>query len=246
MSGGKFGMVLPSIAASRPSRSRAARDAAIEEDIKRLLARELHDRVAQTLTSMLVDLENFKTDQTGRQSVIRQMDDLQDSTRLVLTNLRQLLYELRGQEPVGDCFEDAIAGLVARFQAKTRISAELSVLPGWPKRMGSACALNLYRIVEEALSNVRMHSGAQQVTIVLQPVSETELAVVVRDDGRGVDTNEERPLGMGTVGMRERAMLLGGQLRIESDLGSGTTVRTVFPRDLSILADVMKLKEISA
>jgi signal transduction histidine kinase len=240
-------MVTASIAAAgRPIRSRATREAAIERELKRLLARELHDRVAQTLTSMLVDLENFKVEQAGRQSVIRQMDGLQDSTRLVLNNLRQLLYELRGEEPVGDTFEDAIRALINRFHAQTRISIELSVLPGWPKRMRSACALNLYRIVEEALTNVRMHSGAQQVTVALQPYSDTQLEVVIRDDGRGVDTDERRPLGMGTVGMKERAVFLGGQLRLESDLGNGTTVRAVFPRDLSILSELMKLQEITA
>jgi signal transduction histidine kinase len=240
-------MVTASIAAAgRPIRSRATREAAIERELKRLLARELHDRVAQTLTSMLVDLENFKAEQAGRQSVIRQMDGLQDSTRLVLNNLRQLLYELRGEEPVGDTFEDAIRELINRFHAQTRISIELSVLPGWPKRMRSACALNLYRIVEEALTNVRMHSGAQQVTVALQPYSDTQLEVVIRDDGRGVDTDERRPLGMGTVGMKERAVFLGGQLRLESDLGNGTTVRAVFPRDLSILSELMKLQEITA
>jgi len=240
-------MVTASIAAAgRPIRSRATREAAIERELKRLLARELHDRVAQTLTSMLVDLENFKAEQAGRQSVIRQMDGLQDSTRLVLNNLRQLLYELRGEEPVGDTFEDAIRALINRFHAQTRISIELSVLPGWPKRMRSACALNLYRIVEEALTNVRMHSGAQQVTVALQPYSDTQLEVVIRDDGRGVDTDERRPLGMGTVGMKERAVFLGGQLRLESDLGNGTTVRAVFPRDLSILSELMKLQEITA
>jgi len=240
-------MVTASIAAAgRPIRSRATREAAIERELKRLLARELHDRVAQTLTSMLVDLENFKAEQAGRQSVIRQMDGLQDSTRLVLNNLRQLLYELRGEEPVGDTFEDAIRALINRFHAQTRISIELRVLPGWPKRMRSACALNLYRIVEEALTNVRMHSGAQQVTVALQPYSDTQLEVVIRDDGRGVDTDERRPLGMGTVGMKERAVFLGGQLRLESDLGNGTTVRAVFPRDLSILSELMKLQEITA
>ncbi len=240
-------MVTASIAAAgRPIRSRATREAAIERELKRLLARELHDRVAQTLTSMLVDLENFKVEQAGRQSVIRQMDGLQDSTRLVLNNLRQLLYELRGEEPVGDTFEDAIRELINRFHAQTRISIELRVLPGWPKRMRSACALNLYRIVEEALTNVRMHSGAQQVTVALQPYSETQLEVAIRDDGRGVDTDERHPLGMGTVGMKERAVLLGGQLRVESDLGNGTTVRAVFPRDLSILSELKKLQEITA
>lgn len=236
-------MVTPSIGARRRSTSRAYREAAIEEDLKRSLARELHDRVAQTLTSMLMDLENFKADQVGRQSVIRQMDEFQDSTRLVLNNLRQLLYELRGEASVGEGFETAIAALIERFQARTRISTELTVLPGWPKELGSSLALNLYRIIEEALSNIRMHSGAREVSVVLQPHSDTELAILVRDDGRGFETHDQRPLGMGMVGMKERAVFLGGQLRIETLQGGGTCVHAIFPRERSISTDVIILKE---
>src|SRR5437660_6384017 len=76
----------------------ASREAAIEKDVRRLLARELHDRVAQTLTGMLVDVENFKSQPVAWDDVITQLDTIQSSTRQVLTNLRQLLHDLRGEE----------------------------------------------------------------------------------------------------------------------------------------------------
>ena len=205
---------------------------ALESDVRRLLARELHDRVAQTLTGMLVDLENFKTEEVGWDDVLRQMNGIQDSTRQVLNSLRQLLYELRGEEKLGDRFVEAVGALATRFQEKTNIVTQLSIQPGWPESLTPPASVNLYRIIEEALANVRMHSGAQSVRIVLEQSSDRELSLVVTDDGRGLELHDARPSGMGTVGMKERALFLGGQLRIESQEGDGTTVRAIFPRNL--------------
>ena len=175
-----------------PSAGRArarARQSAVEDDVRRLVARELHDRVAQTLTGMLIDLENFKTEQVDWKDVIRQLDTIQDSTRQVLHSLRELLHDLRGEEAVRDSFVGAVGALVSSFEEKTRISAQLTVLPGWPELITLPASINLYRIIEEALANVKMHSGAHEVRIVLQPDSDKEVSVVIGDDGRGLDTN---------------------------------------------------------
>ncbi len=202
-----------------------------ESEIRRLVARELHDRVAQTLTGMLVDLENFKTEPVGWEDVLIRLDTVQDSTRQVLRSLRELLHELRGEEPFSDSFVEAVGALVARFEQKTAISAELKVLPGWPKSLTAPASVNLYRIIEEALTNVRRHSGARTVRIVLEPYSDDQVAVIVGDDGHGVESDASWPAGMGTLGMKERALILGGRLRIESAQGDGTTVRGIFPKD---------------
>ena len=225
------GLGSPPVGASARIRTRP-KQAEIEADVRRLVARELHDRVAQTLTGMLVDLENFKAEQVGWDDVLRQMDTIQDSTRQVLQSLRQLLHDLRGDEAVGDRFVDAVGMLVARFEAKTHIAAQLHVLPGWPEALTPPASVNLYRIIEEALANVRMHSGARAVRILLESGSDSRLSVVVVDDGRGVDIHETRPVGLGTVGMKERALFLGGDLKIESGTGDGTTVRATFPEAL--------------
>jgi signal transduction histidine kinase len=218
------------VAASGSGGRTNSRQAAIEQDVRRQVARELHDRVAQTLTGMLVDTENFKSQPVGWDDVIKELEMVQTSTRQVLTSLRQMLHDLRGEGEVGEGFVDALGALIVRFEAKTTIVAELEVRPGWPKVLTPPASLNLYRIVEEALANVRMHSGARSVRIVLESRSEDQLAVMVDDDGRGVDTDVTRPTGLGTVGMRERALFLGGKLQIESELGVGTTIQAVFPK----------------
>jgi two-component system sensor histidine kinase UhpB len=198
------------------------------DEIRRALARELHDRVAQTLTTMLIELENFKVEQTGRQSVLRQLGELQESTRDVLTNLRHVLYDLRGETGIEDGFVDAIRALLTRFEERTHVSATLSVSASWPARLPAQAALNIYRIIEEALNNVRLHSGARLVEVALGSGTGRQLAVEVRDDGRGAES--DRAPGMGVLGMKERAVILGGELEVESVAGVGTTVRAILPR----------------
>lgn len=213
-------------------RARAQNADLIEQEVKRLVARELHDRVAQTLTGMLVDVENFKAEEVGWTDVVDYLDKVQTSTRLVLHNLRQLLHDLRGEGMTDAGLAESLRALAERFSTQTGIEVEVAFSPRWPQSPAHHARLNLFRIVEEALSNVRRHSGASQVQIALEPFSSNELTLVVRDDGRGLDTDEARPVGLGTVGMRERALLLGGSLTIESEPGKGTTVRVIFPTEM--------------
>lgn len=208
----------------------ASADQLAIEDVRRLVARELHDRVVQTLTGLLMDIENFKSRPVGWDGVLAEMETVQCSTRQVLKSLRQLLHDLRADQPqLGTGLVDALMALACRFEDSTGISVELDVSPDWPTVVAPAAALNLYRIVEEALANVRMHSGARSVTIVLSAFSADTVRLEIVDNGRGVDSDPSRPIGLGTVGMRERAMFLGGKLSIEGAIGKGTTLRAVFP-----------------
>jgi two-component system sensor histidine kinase UhpB len=106
----------------------------------------------------------------------------------------------------------------------------LGVSSEWPARLSSATAHNLYRIVEEALNNVRLHSGAGRVDVLLAANGDG-VELTVRDDGRGLPASDgERRQGMGMMGMRERAVLLGGALDVTSNGSGGTTVKAVVPR----------------
>ncbi len=198
-----------------------------------MLARELHDRVAQTLTSMLIEMENFKLDQTGNQTVVTEVIGLQESTRDVLNNLRRVLYDLRGHDEAEESFVDAVRAALVRFQEKTQMKAILRISPSWPATLRPSVALNLLRIVEEALTNVRMHSGAQSVEVALSPAVDGGIEVEVRDDGRGTETDVgRRAPGLGVMGMRERALILGGRLVVEAAAGGGTSVRATIPKEL--------------
>lgn len=201
-----------------------------DADVRRALARELHDRVAQTLTTILIDLENFKTEQAGQDSVLNRVEAVQGSMREVLSSLRDLLHDLRGDsQSVASDMQNALSALLRDLERRTGIIASLVVQPGWPARTKPGAAANLYRIAEEALTNVARHSGAKRVVLKLRPLSD-ELCLTVTDYGRGFDPEAIAP-GFGTTGMRERAVLLGARLWIDSYPGSGTSVHVTMPRD---------------
>ena len=199
--------------------------------VRRAIARELHDSVAQTLTTMLIELENYKTEHDGNQAVLRQLGDLQDSTRDVLNNLRHILYDLRGETGIDEHFADAVRALLKTFHERTQVDVILSVAPSWPDRLRKSAALNLYRIIEEALSNVRLHSGARLVEVALGPVLDSHIAIEVRDNGRGGAIDGHRKPGLGLLGMHERAVILGGRLEVDSIAGRGTTIRAILKRE---------------
>lgn len=225
-------MSLPSAPGDGPPASRDRGDVArrTESEVKQRLARELHDSVAQILTLMVVDMEHFKLDQAGQDRVVERVDSLQESTREVLHNLRQVLYDLREEPSTESTFVQQVRALLSAFERSTGIRSKLRVSSRWPARLSAATAHNLYRIVEEALNNVRLHSGAARVDVHLA-VQGDGVALIVRDDGRGLPWSDgSRRLGMGVMGMRERAALLGGQLDVTSNGKGGTTVKAVVPK----------------
>jgi signal transduction histidine kinase len=198
-------------------------------DLRQWLACELHDRVAQSLTGMIMELDRFRREQTGRQGVLREIEQLQDSTRQVLHSIRRVLYDLHGQPNVEIAFVDGLrAQVLEPFQERTGISVRLSVAARWPERVQSYAALNIHRIVEAALHNVQLHSEASSVRISFG-VSKDKGRITISDDGRGSATLADAQPGMGLVGMRLRTLLLGGELRISSNPGKGTSVQATVP-----------------
>ena len=199
--------------------------------IREHLARELHDRVAQTLTSMLIDLEQFEADQTGRAGVLQQIDQLQEWTRDALVNVRDLVYDLRGEAASVVEFPDLLrTTLLEPFARRTGIAVRMLVTDAWPVQLPAAAAMDLYRIVQEALQNAYRHSGARQIEISLGLNAIAQLIeVTVTDDGRGLPAVGELRPGRGLVGMRERAVLMGGELETTALPSGGTSIRVVIP-----------------
>jgi two-component system, NarL family, sensor histidine kinase UhpB len=214
---------------ARRARRPALRDA--DSAVREHLARELHDRVAQTLATMLLDLERFKAEQTGRAGVLRQFDLIQEWTRDALANVRDLVYDLRGETISGSDFPNLLRnGLLEPFTLRTGIEARMIVDDGWPAQLPAATAIDLYRIVQEALQNAYRHSGARQIEIKLGLSPGRRLIeLTVTDDGRGFPAFGELRPGHGLVGMRERAVLLGGELETAAMATGGTSIRVAIP-----------------
>jgi signal transduction histidine kinase len=205
------------------------RSSAAEVYVRQWLARELHDSVAQELTRMVIEIEQVKADQAGRRGALEALDSLQVTTRKVLANVRQTLLTLR-DEPTGGLEVDVwLRALLERFQAVTAIETRLLGEESWPRPISTHASINLCRIVEETLHNVRLHSGAHLVLVSLS-VTDGVARLYIRDDGRGSKETDRAALaGMGTLGMKERASLLGGELRVESSFGDGTAIELKVP-----------------
>ncbi len=203
-----------------------------EEQVEFRVARELHDTVAQDLAGMIVGLENFRREQHGRRSAEREIEMLQDSIREVLSNVRQLLYDLRGVPGIEKDFVGSIRdGLLHQFRQRSGIRVDVSLSCSWPSAIPAEMALNLYRIIQEALNNVERHSRARRVWISLQwPTAHSFLTLTIGDDGRGFAVDDSR-YGFGLLGMKERALLLGGTLAVSSaGNGRGTELTISVPK----------------
>ena len=199
-----------------------------------MLARELHDSVAQTLSTMLFEIDEFRADQYGRVGVLQQLDLLEGSTRKALAELRQLLVALRAH-PVGEGEEDLAKlireGLQLRERRRNPVACELRVSPDWPALIPGRVAIELHRMVEEAIENGVRHGGAARIEISLSVNSHGGVAVLtISDDGRGFRAADDVGPGLGIVGMRERAALLGGAVELATAPGGrGTTVQVTVP-----------------
>lgn len=201
------------------------------EALGNLLARELHDGVAQTLSTMLLDLENFRAEQYGRAGVLKQVELLEQSTRKALADLRRLLVELRSQQFTEEDLVTLIRRGLLERQARARgVEFGLQVAPEWPDRLAAPAAMELYRVVAEAVDNGVRHGEAGKIQVTLVVGLGGRLGVItITDDGRGLPRDAEvrdRP-GLGILGMRERASLLDGDITFErgpDDRGTSVVV----------------------
>jgi signal transduction histidine kinase len=192
-----------------------------QEVERRRLALELHDETGQALTSILLGLPSIRAARTDAEAshaetAVRELvvDALQD-VRGLATELRPTALDDFGLVP-------ALERLTAMFAERSGIQTELEATP-MGERLPPDVETALYRLVQEALTNVVKHAGATRVSVVLTRRA-TGVGVLVEDDGRGFDPSSIRADALGVVGMRERLALLGGALAIETSPGSGTTI----------------------
>lgn len=199
-----------------------AKALAAQEAERHRIARELHDEIGQHLTVVLLGLKQLEQqlpeDQRATVALLR------ESTREGLDDVRRVARRLRPGvlEDLG--LTSALAALTNDFGRHHPASVRRVIAPGLPA-MPQDTELVIYRVAQEALTNAARHSGASQVELSLVRVGE-EIVLEVVDDGTGYDP--ARSAG-GVRGMHERSRLVGGDLRITSSLGHGTTVRLAVP-----------------
>ena len=205
----------------------------VQEEERRRMARELHDETSQALTALILSLKTTSQSRPAAESgLVDKLDDLETVARGLLENVHRLIFDLRPS-----VLDDL--GLVAavRWYADSRLGPTGTRVhletEGTERRLPSQIETAVFRVAQEALTNVARHAEAGNAAISLS-FKDAILRVEVEDDGKGFDVaaverSADSTRGLGLLGMRERAGLLDGNLTIDSAPDSGTTVIVEVP-----------------
>jgi two-component system, NarL family, sensor histidine kinase UhpB len=204
-------------------RDSARRALLVQEGERRRIARELHDEVGQTLTGVMLQVEGL----AGQipEELREQLDELRETARHGTEEVRRIARRLRPEALEDLGLESALAALAAAFGEHARLRIERRLEPGLP--LSQEQELVIYRIAQEALTNVARHADATEVELHLERTNGRAI-LTVRDDGGGIPPEAFRS-SQGIRGMRERAMLIGAQLTIGNPAAGGTEVRLSIP-----------------
>ncbi len=215
----------------------ADRIVATQEEERLRISRELHDEAGQALTSLKISLDLIRGGLPPEQASLRdRLADLASLTGETMETLRTLAHDLR--PPGLDTFglNVALEGLCNDFSVRTSLPVTYSGqdLPDLPTSM----TLTLYRLAQEALTNIAKHAGATTVWVELSKVDHT-LQLSITDDGRGFifDPNRHPGNGIGLVSLQERADLIGGTLDITTNPGQGTQIVVRVPIEENVALD---------
>lgn len=202
------------------------------EEERARMAREIHDECGQMLTGLKMDTAWLarhlpSTDATFREktaAMSQLVDGAVQTVRQIATQLRPGILDDLG-------LAAAIEWQAEQFAARTGIACDARAAVS-ESHLRPNVAITVFRILQESLTNVARHAGAHRVTVVLAEDGR-DLVLEVRDDGRGIAESDTRtPLSIGLIGMRERALLVGGALAVTGAAGQGTTVQLRIPLHL--------------
>jgi signal transduction histidine kinase len=208
----------------RVSRDAVRRVVEAQELERKRLARELHDETGQALTSILLGLKPLEEGAT--QQTLESVAALRELVVSTLQGVRRLAVELRPSALDDLGLVPAIDRLAHSF-GESGIQVDVESQIG-EERLPEVVETTLYRIVQEAATNVAKHAGAQRMSITLTRRDGSVIAII-EDDGKGFDPGAAESDGLGLLGMRERLALVGGSLRIEAAPGTGTTIAAEVP-----------------
>jgi len=207
-------------------RDSARRALLVQEGERNRIARELHDEVGQTLTGVMLQVEGLAA--VVPPELQGQLDELRETARRGTEDVRRIARQLRPEALEDLGLQSALAALATAFgeQAHLRVERHLEP-PGLP--LSEEQELVIYRVAQEALTNVARHAQAKTVELHLERAGH-DVVLTVRDDGRGIPAAASKS-SHGIRGMRERAMLIGAGLAIKPAPDRGTEVKLTIPVD---------------
>jgi two-component system, NarL family, sensor kinase len=187
------------------------------------IAREIHDTLAQGLTAIALNIEGaMHLLETRPDQARERLERALAMARENLEEARRSVLDLRAAARLeGKPLAEALAGLARSFTSDTGVPVHVQAAN--TERLPMRVESELFRIAQEALTNVRKHAHASHADIGLRRRG-SRVTLTVSDDGRGFSPGRRKPDGHGLVGMRERAKLLGGRLQVSSATGKGTRI----------------------
>ncbi len=206
-----------------------------QEEERKRIARELHDETGQALTSLMVGLR-YVEDSADTTRVREKTVELRALAAQTLDNVHRLATELRPSLLDDLGLVVAIQRYTKEYSTKMNINVDSHISGLNEQRLPPEVEITVYRVIQEALTNIAKYAEASNVSVVLR-YRDSLLMAIVEDDGKGFDVNRvmaspsRKKLGL--FGMYERASLIGGKLTIESQPGAGTTVFLEVPLKLS-------------
>jgi len=195
-----------------------------QEDERRRIAREMHDQFGEQLTSLAVRIRALKDACAANDDWRAHVDSIEAIAQRLDRDVDHLVWELRPTALDDLGLRAALANYVQDWSTRVGIAAKLHTSGLLNDRLPSDTETALYRIAQEALTNVAKHAQAANVDVILERRADNVL-LIIEDDGVGFDPAAgARGQGFGLLGMQERAGLVGAMLDIESAAGKGTTV----------------------
>jgi signal transduction histidine kinase len=204
----------------------------LQDEERKRISRELHDGLQQVLTALNLKLgmaEDAIADDP--EAARRWLDEAQESVIETSQDIRDMIKALRPRGLAGRGLRDALDALTQSQEGLGLMTCEFSgegLTGDEPDPEVGDC---LYRVAQEALTNVLKHAAATRVQVIVADGAENTVRLQVIDNGRGI--NHARGTtrdGLGLVGMRERVAAVNGTLRVASEAGAGTTVEAIVPR----------------
>jgi two-component system sensor histidine kinase UhpB len=203
-------------------RDSAGRALEAQEAERLRVARELHDEVGQTLTAVALRAEAASLDSSNQDEALREIGE---AVQRCLDDLRRIANRLRPEALDDLGLVNALIALCNRVSRQGDIAIRRELSPDLPE-LSRETELVVYRVAQEALTNVLRHSSATRVTVSLA-APDGHVTLRVRDNGRGLD--DGAPQRTGVAGMRERALLVGGRFALEPARQGGVEVRLTLP-----------------
>lgn len=206
-----------------------------QESERQRIARELHDAIGQSLSAIALGLRGLENSvETQAPALIDQLEAVRSFATNALGELRQVISDLRPPQLDDLGLVAALRWYVQSFRARNPTVAIDIKVSGEQMRLPPNYETVIFRVMQEALSNVAKHAAASSVLVALD-FTPTQVALTVKDDGRGFDPTlvlaSDGKGGWGLMGIRERALLLGGQYTIQSEPDKGTVIQLRVPLD---------------